>query len=82
MADLKSHSLFLYLLQSENATSLLTKPGSGENKQDEMTSREVHYEFPEEHSWLENRTCQNFVDAWEHQRTFTNQTVSQVFKGN
>lgn len=82
MSDLESPSLYLCILQSENATSLLTKPGSGENKQDEMTSREVHYEFPEECSWLEIRTCQNFVGAWEHQRTFTNQTVSQVFKGN
>lgn len=82
MSDLKSHNLYFYILQSENATSLLTKPGSGENKQDEMRSREVHNELPEEYGWLEIRTCQNFVDAWEHQRTFTNQTVSQVFKGS
>lgn len=33
-------------LQSANATTLLIKPGSGENKQDEMPNTGVSYELP------------------------------------
>lgn len=47
-----------------------------------MTNTDVSYELSEEYNCLRMRTGQNFVDAGEHQRIFTTQTVSQDSKEN